>query len=86
MNINLTFKRIKKWGFKTNNDNKVLSSINDLTFHKEFEDKRFDLDYDVDGLAYKVNEIIDKTDLDLPQCSKMGTAHKFSADSSTTKI
>ena len=81
-------RELKKWGFKTNNDNKVLSSINDLIkFHKEFEDKRFDLDYDVDGLVYKVNEINLQNRLGFTSnAPRWAIAHKFSADSSTTKI
>ena len=81
-------RELKKWGFKTNNNNKVFSSINDLIkFHKEFEDKRFDLDYDVDGLVYKVNEINLQNRLGFTSnAPRWAIAHKFSADSSTTKI
>ena len=43
---------LKKWGFKTNEHNKVIKTINDLeNFHKKFEKDRFDLEYDVDGLS-----------------------------------
>ena len=35
-----------------------MSTIKDLIkFHKLFESKRFNLDYDVDGLVYKVNDL-----------------------------
>ncbi len=79
---------LKKWGFKTNKDNKVLSSIEELiNFHKKFENKRYNLDYDLDGLVYKVN------DLDLQKrlgftsnAPRWAIAHKFSADSAFTKI
>ena len=50
-------KELKKWGFKTNNDNKIFYNIKELIkFHQSFESKRFDLEYDVDGLVYKVND------------------------------
>ena len=50
--------KLNKWGFKTNKDNKVLNSVSELLdFHHKFEDTRFDLNYDVDGLVYKVNDI-----------------------------
>ena len=28
-----------------------------VDFHKKFEEERFDLEYDVDGLVYKVNNL-----------------------------
>ena len=37
---------------------KFLKNINDLeNFHKKFEKDRFDLEYDVDGLVYKINSL-----------------------------
>ena len=79
---------LKKWGFKTNKDNKILSGINDLIiFHKKFENKRFDLDYDVDGLVYKVNDLNLQSRLGFTSNSpRWAIAHKFSADSAYTKI
>ena len=33
-------KELKKWGFKTNKDNKIIKNINELIkFHKKFEKK-----------------------------------------------
>ena len=49
---------LRRWGFKINKDNKILSNIDELIdFHKIFETKRFDLDYDLDGLVYKINDL-----------------------------
>ena len=51
-------KNLKKWGFKTNEDNTLLPNIDELIkYHKNFEAKRFSLDYDVDGLVYKINDL-----------------------------
>ena len=79
---------LKKWGFKTNKDNKVLKSINELlNFHKNFENKRFDLEYDVDGLVYKVNDLNLQNRLGFTSNSpRWAIAHKFSADSANTKV
>ncbi len=79
---------LKKWGFKTNIDNKILRNVNDLVnFHKEFENKRFDLEYDVDGLVYKINEFNLQNRLGFTSNSpRWAIAHKFSADSASTKI
>ena len=81
-------KNLKKWGFKTNKDNKVLKSINELLkFHKNFENKRFDLEYDVDGLVYKVNDLNLQNRLGFTSNSpRWAIAHKFSADSANTKV
>ncbi len=79
---------LKKWGFKINKDNKILNSINELIkFHKSFEAKRFDLDYDLDGLVYKVNNLNLQNRLGFTSNSpRWAIAHKFSADSAKTKI
>ena len=81
-------KNLKKWGFKTNKDNKVLKNINELlNFHKNFENKRFDLEYDVDGLVYKVNDLNLQNRLGFTSNSpRWAIAHKFSADSASTKV
>ena len=81
-------KALKKWGFKTNKDNKVLNSIKELIkFHKKFEDNRFDLDYDIDGLVYKVNDLNLQNRLGFTSnAPRWAIAHKFSADSAITKI
>ena len=79
---------LKKWGFKINKDNKILNSINELIkFHKSFEAKRFDLDYDLDGLVYKVNDLNLQSRLGFTSNSpRWAIAHKFSADSAKTMI
>ena len=79
---------LSKWGFKINKDNVVLSSINDLIkFHKKIEKKRFKLDYDIDGLVYKVNDLKLQDRLGFTSnAPRWAIAHKFSADSADTKI
>ena len=81
-------KALKSWGFQVNKENKVLKTINELVkFHKKFEDKRFDLEYDVDGLVYKVNDLNLQSRLGFTSNSpRWAIAHKFSADSASTKI
>ncbi len=79
---------LKKWGFKINEDNKILPNINELIkFHKKFESKRFNLDYDLDGLVYKVNSIKLQNRLGFTSnAPRWAIAHKFSADSANTKV
>ncbi len=79
---------LKKWGFKTSEHNKVFKTINDLEiFHKKFEKDRFDLEYDVDGLVYKINSLELQNRLGFTANSpRWAIAHKFSADSAYSKI
>ncbi len=79
---------LQRWGFKTNEHNKILSSIDDLrNFHKKFEKERFNLEYDVDGLVYKINSIELQKRLGFTANSpRWAIAHKFSADSAFSKI
>ena len=79
---------LKKWGFKTSEYNKVLKTINDLdNFHKKFEKDRFDLEYDVDGLVYKINSLDLQRRLGFTSNSpRWAIAHKFSADSAFSQI
>ncbi len=79
---------LQRWGFKTNEHNKVLNSIDDLeNFHKKFEKDRFDLEYDVDGLVYKINSLELQKRLGFTANSpRWAIAHKFSADSAYSQI
>ncbi len=79
---------LKKWGFKTNENNKVLKTINDLIiFHKKFENDRYNLEYDVDGLVYKINSLDLQRRLGFTANSpRWAVAHKFSADSAFSQI
>ena len=79
---------LKKWGFKTSEHNKVLKTIDALEkFHKKFENDRFDLEYDVDGLVYKINNLELQKRLGFTANSpRWAIAHKFSADSAFSQI
>ncbi len=80
--------QLKKWGFKTNKDNKIFPNLKEIIkFHQQFESKRFNLDYDVDGLVYKVNDLNLQERLGFTSNSpRWAIAHKFSADTANTKI
>ena len=79
---------LKKWGFKTSEHNKVFKNINDLIlFHKKFEENRFNLNYDIDGLVYKVNDLNLQKRLGFTSnAPRWAIAHKFSADSAFSEI
>jgi len=79
---------LKNWGFNTNTHNKVISGVSDLLQnHKDFEKKRYDLDFDVDGLVYKINDLdLQKRLGFVANAPRWAIAHKFSADNSFSKI
>tara|TARA_B100000029_G_scaffold426097_1_gene434821 strand:- start:2883 stop:4904 length:2022 start_codon:yes stop_codon:yes gene_type:complete len=81
-------KSLKKWGFKTSRYNSVISKLDDLIKnHQNFENKRYELEYDVDGLVYKINDLKLQNRLGfVGNAPRWAAAHKFSAASSFSKI
>ena len=81
-------KELKSWGFLTSEHNEVIKSINGLVnFHQQFEKKRFDLKYDIDGLVYKVNNMHLQRRLGFTSnAPRWAIAHKFSADHAYSEI
>ena len=79
---------LKSWGFLTSEYNKVIKGTDDLfIFHEQFEKKRFDLNYDIDGLVYKVNSLQLQKRLGFTSnAPRWAIAHKFSADHAYSEI
>ena len=79
---------LDNWGFITSEHNKVFKNISELVkFHKKFESERFNLDYDVDGLVYKVNNLNLQKRLGFTSnAPRWAIAHKFSAESAYSEI
>ncbi len=80
--------KIKSWGFLVNPFNKVVKGINEMEKeHKFIEKKRPSLDYDIDGLVYKVNDLDLQSRLGNTASSpRWATAYKFSSEQAYTKI
>ena len=81
-------KELKSWGFLISEYNKIVNSIDGLvSFHRQFEEKRFDLKYDVDGLVYKINSIQLQKRLGFTSnAPRWAIAHKFSADHAYSEV
>ena len=81
-------KNLKLWGFKTNQFNKKISGIKNLLHnHKDLEKKRKEIAFDIDGIVYKVNNFNLQKRLGFAtNAPRWAIAHKFSANSSISKI
>ena len=81
-------KKLQDWGFKTNPFNKKITGIQNLIEnHKFLETKRSDLDFDIDGLVYKINGFeLQKRLGYVANAPRWAIAHKFAANSSVSNI
>ena len=81
-------KNLKIWGFKINTLNKRITGTNNLIQnHKELEEKRKEIPFDIDGLVYKVNDFNLQKRLGFAaNAPRWAIAHKFSANSSVSEI
>ena len=81
-------KNLNSWGFKINPFNKKIIGIKKLLEnYKDLEIKRDKLDFDIDGIVYKVNEFNLQRRLgNVANAPRWAIAHKFSANSSISEI
>ena len=81
-------KKLKEWGFKTNPLNKTFKNIkNVMKYYQEIEKKRGEIDFDIDGIVYKVNDFkLQKRLGNVANAPRWAIAHKFSANSAISKI
>ena len=79
---------IKKLGFKTNPNIKLVKDIQGaIDFCKEWETKRFDLDYATDGVVIKVNSLACQREMGFTaRAPKWATAFKFPPEEISTEL
>lgn len=80
--------KISRWGFKTNSLSKIINNFNEIEEqHKNINQLRSALDYDIDGLVYKVNNLeLQKRLGNTSSSPRWAIAYKFSAKKALTKI
>ena len=80
--------KLRELGFKVNPNIRLVKNIQGaIDYCKEWETKRFDLDYATDGVVIKVNNIAIQKDLGFTaRAPKWATAFKFPPEEVSTKL
>jgi len=81
-------KKLNEWGFKINPLNKLINGVKNLIQnYDEIEKKRADLDFDIDGIVYKVNDFdLQKRLGNVANAPRWAIAHKFSSNKAISQI
>ena len=79
---------LKNWGFKVSQHNDVFTNIKDIMKNYiELENKRSEIEYDVDGIVYKINDLNFQKRLGyISNSPRWAIAHKFSSTKAISKI
>jgi len=79
---------VKNWGFPVNDESKLCANIKEvLQFISEWENKRFHLSYDIDGIVIKVNNYSQQQELGFTAKSpRWAIAYKYKAERVETEL
>ena len=80
--------QLKRWGFRINQLVKVVSGVKAcVEYFSAMQARRASLDYEIDGVVFKVNEMALQEELGiLTRTPRWAIAHKFPAEQGTTKL
>ena len=81
-------KKLSEWGFKTSPLNRLITGVGELIKNYNLvEKKRANLDFDIDGLVYKINDFTLQKRLGfVANAPRWAIAHKFSSNKAISKI
>ena len=81
-------KKLSDWGFRTNSLNRLISGVKNLiSNYNEIEKQRANLDFDIDGIVYKINEFsLQKRLGNVANAPRWAIAHKFSSTKAVSEI
>lgn len=80
--------QLKTWGFPVNSTVTHCSTVDEcLTFYRKISKQRSGLNYEIDGVVYKVDEIENQQQLGfVSRAPRWAIAHKFPAEEAITRI
>ena len=80
--------KLDEWGFKTNPLNKLITGVKNLLInYNEVEKKRSEINFDIDGIVYKINDFkIQKRLGNVANAPRWAIAHKFSSNKGISVI
>ena len=81
-------KKLDEWGFKINPLNKRITGIKNLIQnYNKVEQQRANLDFDIDGIVYKIDDFdLQKRLGNVANAPRWAIAHKFSSNKAISKI
>ncbi len=80
--------QLKSWGFSVNPQSKLCHNITEImAYYQQLYAQREDLDYDIDGIVYKVDALALQQRLGIAgRAPRWAIAHKFPAEQALTTI
>ena len=92
-NLNITsqfegLEKARSWGFKVPQEAKLVSSIDDVLEYVEYWDEhRYNLPYEIDGVVVKVNNLYQQDELGFTaKAPRWAMAYKFKAEQVSTRL
>ena len=84
---NLNLKKTNSLGFSANPLSRRVIGIEEIEKqHSKIDQLRSSLDYDIDGIVYKVDDLSLQKTSNTSNSPRWATAYKFSAEKAITKI
>jgi len=80
--------KLNDWGFKTNPLNKLVTGVDNLLInYSKVENNRTKIDFDIDGIVYKINDFaLQKRLGNVANSPRWAIAHKFASNKAISKI
>jgi DNA ligase (NAD+) len=80
--------KLNDWGFKTNPLNKLVTGVDNLLInYSKVENNRTKIDFDIDGIVYKINDFaLQKRLGNVTNSPRWAIAHKFASNKAISKI
>jgi DNA ligase (NAD+) len=80
--------RFKSWSIPVNPELHVVDGVEGcLDYYRDLLARRHDLDYEIDGVVYKIDRLADRAALGfVARAPRWAIAHKFPAEEATTRV